>query len=258
MKKSLWLVLLVCSQWVSASWALGAGIAVVRLQSGSLVVHRGESQLALKTLDDQLELQEGDELQTAGQTRALVTFFKDSAQVQMYSDALLGLDALEQAAMKLQFTLGKAVFKVTPNNGGRTNLQVRTVNAVLGVKGTEFLVQASPKQTLLYTLSGVVTFARLDQIAQKIEVAQSFASSIAAQGKPIDPVQLTPAQADRLVSQDSNQGVPSIDPNAAGSGSSQAPVQDTTQIGDQAQETTKSQTMLEDAAKKKVKINISR
>ena len=258
MKKSLWLVFLLCSQVLLAPWALGEGVAVVRLQSGSLVVHRGERQLPLKTLDDQLELQEGDEVQTADQTRALVTFHKDSAQVQVYSNALLGLDVLEQSAMKLQFTLGKAVFKVTPNNGGRTNLQVRTVNAVLGVKGTEFLVQASPKQTLLYTLSGVVTFARLDQIAQKIEVAQSFASSIAAQGQPIDPVQLTPAQAQQLVSQDSNQGLPTIDPNAAETGSSQEPVQDTSQIGSQAQETTKGQLMLEDAAKKKVKINISR
>jgi hypothetical protein len=76
---------------------------------------------------------------------------------------------------------GRVESLVTHLTGGEPRYQIKTPQAVLGVRGTEFRVQTDARRTLNETLSGTVEVRQLSQ-GQLVSAGQG---TIAAQGNPV-------------------------------------------------------------------------
>jgi len=85
---------------------------------------------------------------------------------------------------------GRVESLVTHLTGGEPRYQIKTPQAVLGVRGTEFRVQTDARRTLNETLSGTVEVRQLSQ-GQLVSAGQG---TVAAQGTPVAaPVSLPAA-----------------------------------------------------------------
>lgn len=99
------------------------------------------------------KLSVGDILRTKSDGNAKVSFI-DGNRLEL--GPLTRLDVLEyQEKKSINVTRGKVLFEVTRLKPGE-GFEVKTPTAILGVKGTTFLVDVTPTATLVTVISGAV------------------------------------------------------------------------------------------------------
>ncbi len=95
----------------------------------------------------------GDILRTKSNGIAKVSFI-DGNNVEL--GPLTRLDIIDyQTNKSINITRGRVLFEITKLKPGE-GLEIRTPTAILGVKGTTFLVDVNPTATLVFVLSGTV------------------------------------------------------------------------------------------------------
>ncbi|HUU04080.1 MAG TPA: FecR family protein [Myxococcota bacterium] len=134
-----------------------------------------------------MEIREGDSLRTFKKSRLKVLFS---------DDALIALGSNSEVVVTKHLFAAKAGQRVTRLRlvggklralvqklvaGSRANFQVRTSNAVAGVRGTEFALVAGEKDTQICTFSGAVVFSGPG--GEKVLVAAGQGSRLEADGK---------------------------------------------------------------------------
>ncbi|MEN3033371.1 MAG: FecR family protein [Aquificaceae bacterium] len=100
----------------------------------------------------------GDIVRTKTESSANLSFI-DGNRVQL--GPLSRLDVLEyQDAKRVNIPRGRVLFEITRLRAGQ-GFEVRTPTAILGVKGTRFLVDVTPSATLVRVFSGVVELSAI-------------------------------------------------------------------------------------------------
>ena len=80
----------------------------------------------------------------------------------------------------------------------KKRFNVRTVSAILGVRGTEFVVAASGDSTNLLALSGEVTLASPEVPDYEIPVLANEVSFVREGSGPSEPVKVSPEERDKI------------------------------------------------------------
>tara|TARA_Y100001970_G_C14224901_1_gene854996 strand:+ start:1528 stop:2511 length:984 start_codon:yes stop_codon:yes gene_type:complete len=88
----------------------------------------------------------------------------------------------------------------------KKRFSIRTVSAVVGVRGTEFVVAPTDDSTKVLGLSGEVTLASPEVPNYEIPVLANQASHVNEGSGPSVPVTVTPAESEKIVSGEGSEG----------------------------------------------------
>ncbi|MDT8447690.1 MAG: FecR family protein [bacterium] len=196
-------ILLIALLLPLSAWAQSVGF--VQLTSGRLKVFSDQGFKILDQPNQTLQVSADDQIQTAQDSRATLYLTQYGNAVQLYSLSIMRVQKADPGQTLLQVPAGKAYFKVDPLKN-RAPFRVRTTNAMVGVKGTEFVVETDSRRTNLLTLKGKVTFEALNRAAQAISVSADFASQVMETALPLTPVAVPPDQIDSILKADTNAG----------------------------------------------------
>ncbi len=159
-----------------------------------------------------MEIREGDSLRTYKKSRLKVLFS---------DDALIALGSNSEVVVTKHLFAAKAGQRVTRLRlvggklralvqklvaGNRADFQVRTSNAVAGVRGTEFALEAGEEDTRIYTFSGAVSFSGPGD--EKMLVAAGQGSRVETDGKPSRAEALATAELRRVRNETDTQQEP--------------------------------------------------
>ena len=98
--------------------------------------------------------------------------------------------------------LGIAKLEKSKRRKKKKRFNIRTVTAILGVRGTEFIVATSGDSTNLLALSGEVTLASPEVPDYEIPVIANEVSHVREGSGPSVPVTVSPAERDKIAKSD--------------------------------------------------------
>ncbi len=118
----------------------------------------------------------------------------------------------QQTTVNLALGIMRAkVLKLTKPNA---HFQVRTQTAVIGVVGTEFIVEAGPNSTRVWCIEGVVEVWNLNPATKrKVRLQPSQYTTVGFNLPPTQPVTLSIAQMDKAIRLTMVRGIPSAAPS---------------------------------------------
>ncbi|MDT8448134.1 MAG: FecR family protein [bacterium] len=183
-------------------------VARMTLVEGTIKVRRGGKDLIYRRKGEKIELSNGDSIQTGANTKAQVVLLAKEDTIDLASNSFLNVNNVSGDTRELGMPIGKAQFKVKPLTsplapGAVRPFRIRTVNALVGVKGTEFVLGTGAEQTSLLTLEGNVTIANIKTPDVEVEVKQNQVAQITKAAPPTQPVAVSPQQAQNIVTADS-------------------------------------------------------
>ena len=201
--------------WVLLSFPVFAEEVELELKLGLVKIMRAGKVMIFSEKGSKIPLQLKDQVQTGASSKALIRLPKKNETIQLGSRSFFGLDNLTEDQTKVSLLTGKGQFKVTPKKFARKTIRrkgrkrdrfkIRTVTAVVGVRGTEFVLGASGSQTNLLTITGLVTIAPVEAPDIEVEVPENQASQVQQGLAPTPPVPVAPEIQEQIVQDDSPQ-----------------------------------------------------
>ena len=195
-----------------AGLPLKSSSAEVVLQFGFVKIMRGTEVLFHNTRGTSVPLEINDRIQTGSATKAEIFLRGREESIKLGSRSFFGYDNLSEEQTQVSLLTGKGQFNVSRTStktislkkkSRRKSFKVRTVTAVIGVRGTEFILGTSGTQTNLLTLSGSVGIAPLEAPEIEVEVPENQASQVQKGMAPTKPVNVPPEVQKQIISQDS-------------------------------------------------------
>ena len=201
--------------WVLLTFPVFAEEVELELKLGLVKIMRAGQVMIFSVKGSKIPLQLKDQVQTGASSKALIRLPKKDETIQLGSRSFFGLDNLTEDQTKVSLLTGKGQFKVTPKKFARKTFRrkgrkrdrfkIRTVTAVVGVRGTEFVLGASGSQTNLLTITGLVTIAPVEAPDIEVEVPENQASQVQQGLAPTPPVPVAPEIQEQIVQDDSPQ-----------------------------------------------------
>ena len=201
--------------WVLLTFPVFAEEVELELKLGLVKIMRAGQVMIFSEKGSKIPLQLKDQVQTGASSKALIRLPKKDETIQLGSRSFFGLDNLTEDQTKVSLLTGKGQFKVTPKISARKTIRrkgrkrdrfkIRTVTAVVGVRGTEFVLGASGSQTNLLTITGLVTIAPVEAPDIEVEVPENQASQVRQGLAPTPPVPIAPEIQEQIVQDDSPQ-----------------------------------------------------
>ncbi|MDP7136755.1 MAG: FecR domain-containing protein, partial [SAR324 cluster bacterium] len=93
----------------------------------------------------------------------------------------------------------------------KKRFKVRTVSAVVGVRGTEFVVAAAGDSTNVLTVTGEVTLASAELPGYEVVLPKSNVSRVREGSAPSEPVAVPPAEQQQIVESGSTEGFQEVE-----------------------------------------------
>ncbi|MCP4756427.1 MAG: FecR domain-containing protein [Proteobacteria bacterium] len=186
-----------------------ASIGYLVLEKGIIKHRRNLIDKIYQKTGQKVPLDNKDEVQTGKSTRITI-FLQDKKEViNMYSNSFLRLSTVSREKSQLTLPIGKVrcLVKRTLNKTTRKRRRfgIKTATAVIGVKGTDFIVQTTGRSTDLLTLSGIVTMANVADLSKVVEVAGGRASRIKKDAPPTKAVEVPKAVQEKIAAQDTGE-----------------------------------------------------
>ena len=186
---------------------VSAQVADLELRKGLVKIIRGDDVQIINKLGFKLPLLNGDRVQTGANSKAVITLIFSKEVIQLSSRSFFEVDDVNEVQSKIALLTGKGQFKIPKNKLKRKSkkpyFKVRTVTALIGVKGTEFVMGTGNEQTSLLTLSGEVTMAPVSAPDIEVVIPQNQASTVVVGSAPTKPVTVPPETRANIVSSDS-------------------------------------------------------
>ena len=154
-----------------------------------------------------VELELGEQVLTGKNTRARIKMRGKEEEIRLRVDTLFKVNSLDSDQTEVEMPTGKARFKIKRKlnwkKKQRRKFNVRTVTALVGVRGTEFVMGTSGASTRLLTLVGSVEMAAVAAPEIKVEVSIGEASKLDVGKAPTPPITVPPALQNSIVESDS-------------------------------------------------------
>ena len=154
-----------------------------------------------------VELELGEQVLTGKNTRARIKMRGKEEEIRLRVDTLFKVNSLDSDQTEVEMPTGKARFKIkrklNRKKKQRRKFNVRTVTALVGVRGTEFVMGTSGASTSLLTLDGSVEMAAVAAPEIKVEVSIGEASKLDVGKAPTPPITVPPALQNSIVESDS-------------------------------------------------------
>ena len=154
-----------------------------------------------------VELELGEQVLTGKNTRARIKMRGKEEEIRLRVDTLFKVNSLDSDQTEVEMPTGKARFKIkrklNRKKKQRRKFNVRTVTALIGVRGTEFVMGTSGASTSLLTLDGSVEMAAVAAPEIKVEVSIGEASKLDVGKAPTPPITVPPALQNSIVESDS-------------------------------------------------------
>ena len=154
-----------------------------------------------------VELELGEQVLTGKNTRARIEMREKEEEIRLRVDTLFKVNSLDLDQTEVEMPTGKARFKIkrklNRKKKQRRKFNVRTVTALVGVRGTEFVMGTSGASTSLLTLAGSVEMAAVAAPEIKVEVSIGEASKLDVGKAPTPPITVPPALQNSIVESDS-------------------------------------------------------
>ncbi len=131
-----------------------------------------------------------DRVSTGKATKALITMNESGDIVEMYSRTSLKVKKPVKTEDRVLLEKGKARFQTQKRTSPLRQFRIETANALIGVKGTEFIVDFSKNSTNLLTLEGKVGLASSGQPEVEVEVSANQVSRVQAAKLPAKPTKI--------------------------------------------------------------------
>ena len=155
-----------------------------------------------------VELELGEQVLTGKNTRARIEMREKEEEIRLRVDTLFKVNSLDLDQTEVEMPTGKARFKIkrklNRKKKQRRKFNVRTVTALVGVRGTEFVMGTSGASTSLLTLVGSVEMAAVAAPEIKVEVSIGEASKLDVGKAPTPPITVPPALQNSIVERDSS------------------------------------------------------
>ena len=155
-----------------------------------------------------VELELGEQVLTGRNTRARIKMRGKEEEIRLRVDTLFKVNSLDSDQTEVEMPTGKARFKIkrklNRKKKQRRKFNVRTVTALIGVRGTEFVMGTSGASTSLLTLDGSVEMAAVAAPEIKVEVSIGEASKLDVGKAPTPPITVPPALQNSIVESDSS------------------------------------------------------
>ena len=189
--------------------------AELELELGLVKIMRAGKALVFNEKGSKIPLLLKDEIQTGANSKAQIRLPGKDETIKLGSRSFFGLDNLTEDQTQVSLLTGKGQFKVTPRKSARKPLRqkgkrrnrfkIRTVTAVVGVRGTEFVLGTSGSQTNLLTISGLVTIAPVEAPEIEVEVPENQASQVQQGLAPTPPIPVAAEVQEQIIQEDSPQ-----------------------------------------------------
>ena len=189
--------------------------AELELELGLVKIMRAGKALVFSEKGSKIPLLLKDEIQTGANSKAQIRLPGKDETIKLGSRSFFGLDNLTEDQTQVSLLTGKGQFKVTPRKSARKPLRqkgkrrnrfkIRTVTAVVGVRGTEFVLGTSGSQTNLLTISGLVTIAPVEAPEIEVEVPENQASQVQQGLAPTHPIPVAAEVQEQIIQEDSPQ-----------------------------------------------------
>ena len=154
-----------------------------------------------------VELELGEQVLTGKNTRARIEMREKEEEIRLRVDTLFKVNSLDLDQTEVEMPTGKARFKIkrklNRKKKQRRKFNVRTVTALVGVRGTEFVMGTSGASTSLLTLAGSVEMAAIAAPEIKVEVSIGEASKLDVGKAPTPPISVPPALQNSIIESDS-------------------------------------------------------
>ena len=184
---------------------LQAQQGLLLLEKGSVKVIGPERTRLLRKPGAKMVLHAKDRVQTGKDTSVKIKIRGKPELIELSSRSFFRMGKITRQTSSISLLTGKARFKIQGNlkkKSKRKRFQIRTVTALVGVRGTDFVVGASNTQTSLLTISGTVTVAPVSMPDIEIEVPANQASTVQQNSTPTAPVEVTPKMRAQIVKAD--------------------------------------------------------
>ena len=195
--------------------------AELELELGLVKIMRAGKALVFSEKGSKIPLLLKDEIQTGANSKAQIRLPGKDETIKLGSRSFFGLDNLTEDQTQVSLLTGKGQFKVTPRKSARKPLRqkgkrrnrfkIRTVTAVVGVRGTEFVLGTSGSQTNLLTISGLVTIAPVEAPEIEVEVPENQASQVQQGLAPTPPIPVAAEVQEQIIQEDSPQVFNGVD-----------------------------------------------
>ena len=189
--------------------------AELDLEMGLVKIMRAGKALVFSEKGSKIPLLLKDEIQTGANSKAQIRLPGKDETIKLGSRSFFGFDNLTEDQTQVSLLTGKGQFKVTPGKSARKPLRqkgkrrnrfkIRTVTAVVGVRGTEFVLGTSGSQTNLLTISGLVTIAPVEAPEIEVEVPENQASQVQQGLAPTPPIPVAAEVQEQIIQEDSPQ-----------------------------------------------------
>ena len=208
------LALAICLVLLGASLA-HAQEGVLQIERGFAKITRGTKVRILREVGTPISLTLEDRVQVGTNSKATVWIRDGEETIQLASRSYFSLNSVSVGETTISMPTGKAQFKVTrklgklggklggKKLGSKAKFQVRTVTALVTVRGTEFVLGSESGPTSLLTLSGEVALASAEAPEVEVTVPENQASTVQRGLAPTAPVSVPPEVQKEITQSDS-------------------------------------------------------
>lgn len=211
MKQRLPVLISIFLIWVSQAglMAQSGAVGTMTLNRGVVKVRRALVDQLYRTTGQEIPVMNLDEIQTGKDSNVTIDLKAREDKLELYSQSFFKIDDVSEESSQVSMSIGKARFKIKkgfkpkkPRIKGRKRFRVRTANAIVGVKGTEFVMAAGTDVTSILTIEGSVDVASVAAPEIEVEVGENQASQIKQTSTPTAPVSVPPDVKETILTAD--------------------------------------------------------
>ena len=186
--KSKIISLIILFSLIMPIYAFAEPVGTLLLEKGIVKLRRDNKDKIIKVIGTKVEIFSKDSLQTGKDSLVKIVFTGKDDAIKLFSQTFFLVESISKEKTETRLNTGSARFVVTPGlkirKKSRKRFRVRTANAIIGVKGTDFLLSTGAEETKLLTISGLVSIANVDQPLVEVNVGANQASRIQKASRP--------------------------------------------------------------------------
>ncbi len=189
------------------SLAQNVSVGTLTLDKGIVKVRRALVDKIYRRVGEKIPINNLDEIQTGKYSSVTIELDAKGDKLELFSQSFFKIDDVTRESSQISMSIGKARFKIKKGRQSlkrrKKRFRVRTANAVVGVKGTEFIMATGVDVTNVLTVEGVVSMANISAPDIEVDVSANQVSRVSQNLSPTAPVKIPASVQANILTTDS-------------------------------------------------------